>query len=100
MLLTFQKRKDGTVNFTRGWNDYVNGFGNLTGEFWLGLENIYRITRIHNHQLRITLTDYNGTTAFAFYNYFVISTALSFYTLNIGNYKWGKNNDLPTLSIR
>ena len=42
----FQKRLDGLVNFYRGWADYKGGFGNLKGEFWLGLDKINRLTNV------------------------------------------------------
>ena len=44
MCDVLQKRiNGGDTDFHRPWDDYENGFGNLTGEHWLGLKRIYRL---------------------------------------------------------
>ena len=40
-----QERMVGSDNFNRTQEDYKHGFGNLVGEFWLGLDKINRLTR-------------------------------------------------------
>jgi len=61
----FQKRYDGSVDFFRGWENYKRGFGNLNGEFWLGLDKIHRLTVNSSNQLRTDLEDVHGRTAYA-----------------------------------
>ena len=37
-------RFDGSQNFFLNWTDYKQGFGNLSGEHWLGLEHLHQLT--------------------------------------------------------
>ncbi|KAK6113042.1 Fibrinogen beta and gamma chains C-terminal globular domain family protein [Brugia pahangi] len=44
-----QKRQNGQVYFAnRTWNEYENGFGDLTTSFWLGLNKIHALTAKEN----------------------------------------------------
>ena len=82
----FQKRLDGSVDFYRGWADYQNGFGNLNGEFWLGLDKIHRLTNSDTFKLRVDLEDWEGETRFAEYDMFAIGDEASKYRLSLGSY--------------
>ncbi|XP_022786674.1 ficolin-1-like isoform X2 [Stylophora pistillata] len=94
----FQKRLDGSVDFYLGWADYKRGFGNLNGEFWLGLDKIHRLTkercRIHvdledingNTAIHVDLEDINGNTAYAEYDFFGVASERSKYRLSLGSY--------------
>ena len=63
----FQKRLDGSVEFYLNWTRYERGFGNLSGEFWLGLDKIHHLTSDNNTVLRVDLEDGTGYTAYAMY---------------------------------
>ena len=81
----FQKRLDGSVDFYRGWADYKRGFGNLNGEFWLGLDKIQRLTK-SNNRLRVDLEDTTGKTAYAEYDMFAVTSERTKYQLSLGTY--------------
>ena len=51
----------GRVNFFRNWSDYENGFGNIGGEFWIGLKNIYELTNQQQMELKISVWNDTGT---------------------------------------
>ena len=80
-----QKRLDGSVDFYRGWDDYKRGFGNLNGEFWLGLDKIHRLTK-ERSRLRVDLEDTTGKTAYAEYDFFSVASERSKYKLSLGTY--------------
>ena len=82
----FQRRQDGSVDFYRDWTDYENGFGNLTGEFWLGLSKIHHLTKEGSNTLRVDLGDFEGNTAYANYSTFSVSDGSTEYILTVGGY--------------
>ena len=92
----FQRRQDGSVDFYRYWTDYENGFGNLTGEFWLGLSKIHRLTKEGSNTLRVDLGDFEGNTAYANYSTFSISDGSTEYILTVGGYSGTAGDSLSS----
>ena len=82
----FQKRMNGSVDFYRDWADYKRGFGNLSGEFWLGLDKMHRLTSSGGYKLRVDLEDFAGNTVYAEYHLFEVKSEGTKYQLSIGNY--------------
>ncbi|CAK8688214.1 unnamed protein product [Clavelina lepadiformis] len=95
---TIQRRMNGKVNFERGWDDYVRGFGNPSSEHWLGLENIYRLSRqtayakntlgaiyTKNPEVGFDLEDWDGVKAFVQYRYLLLESKETKYRLDVGS---------------
>ncbi|XP_059164694.1 ficolin-1-like [Physella acuta] len=82
----FQRRVSGTVDFYRNWAEYKNGFGNfISGNFYLGNENMYLITSKTQHELRVDLT-LDGVNYFAKYSNFSITSEADGYRLQVSGY--------------
>jgi len=82
-----QRRQDGSVEFKqRGWVEYEEGFGDLTGEFWYGLRSIHCLTSNGRWELRIDFTFRNGTKSFLHYQQFSIGPAQDQYRLSISGF--------------
>ena len=78
---------DGSENFTRGWADYVSGFGSVWGEHWLGLEKIHCLTtRTARTEMRVDMADFRGDKKYAYYNFFMVGNAASKYKLQVAGY--------------
>lgn len=89
-----QRRLDGSVNFFRNWETYKQGFGNIDGEYWLGLENIYWLTNQGNYKLLVTLEDWSGRKVFAEYASFRLEPEADFYKLRVGRYHGNAGDSL------
>ena len=74
------------VNFTRTWDDYKHGFGDLNTEFWYGLNNIHCLTSRQQVDLSIELKNIYGSVRERTYVYkhFVVDGPENNYTLHIG----------------
>ncbi|KAI8518307.1 cell surface pattern recognition receptor signaling pathway [Branchiostoma belcheri] len=82
----FQKRQDGSINFYRNWQAYKTGFGDLRGEFWLGNDNLHRITDQGVYELRVEMEDFEGNSAHANYSIFHVEDEVHKYKLTVEGY--------------
>ncbi|KAF0301467.1 Techylectin-5B [Amphibalanus amphitrite] len=74
-------------DFYLGWTDYKEGFGNVTKEFWWGLEHLYQLTSSgRQYELRIDLEAFDGSRRYATYQQFRISSEVDGYTLRASDY--------------
>ncbi|XP_019958648.1 microfibril-associated glycoprotein 4-like [Paralichthys olivaceus] len=93
----FQRRVNGNENFFRPWNQYKTGFGNVAGEYWLGLENIFLLTMRKKNELRVDMESWEGEKASARYSSFVIDSEHTGYQLHLGSFSGGAAGDSFTL---
>ncbi|XP_016157880.1 PREDICTED: tenascin [Ficedula albicollis] len=83
--MVFLRRQNGKQDFYKNWNTYVAGFGDPKDEFWIGLENLHKITSQGQYELRVDLRD-KGDTAHAVYERFSVGDAKSRYRLRVDGY--------------
>lgn len=79
------------------WLDAIwfqRGFGDIDGEHWLGLENIYRLTAQGNNKLFIKLEDWSDKIVYAEYTAFRIEDEDDNYRLRVGSYQGNAGDSL------
>uniref|UniRef100_A0A672NKG8 Angiopoietin-like 1b n=1 Tax=Sinocyclocheilus grahami TaxID=75366 RepID=A0A672NKG8_SINGR len=92
-----QRRKDGSVNFFRNWDSYkVKGFGDVDGEHWLGLENIYNLGKQEDYKLLVELEDWMGKKVYAAYSSFHLEPESQSYRLRLGTYQGNAGDSLSS----
>ncbi|XP_015227025.1 PREDICTED: angiopoietin-2-like isoform X2 [Cyprinodon variegatus] len=81
-----QHRRNGSVDFHRRWEDYKTGFGEPSGEHWLGNDIIHKLTSSQEYSLHIQLRDREGNEAFSHYDRFHIDNEHSNYSLHVAGF--------------
>jgi len=98
-----QRRVDASVNFyNRTWDDYSDGFGNPSGNFWIGLSFLHSILLQGRYVLRIDMEDWEANRRFAQYDdFFVGDQACKYKLVKIGEYCGDAGDSLaPQLGMK
>ncbi|XP_018615368.1 angiopoietin-2b isoform X1 [Scleropages formosus] len=78
-----QRRHDGSVDFHRNWADYKVGFGEPSGEYWMGNDFIHLLTTGQDYILQVQLRDVEGNEAYSQYDHFYIDGEENNYRLHV-----------------
>ena len=71
----------GGVDFDREWEDYKDGFGFLSHEFWLGNRKLSYLTNQGVYELRVDLQLSDGSSLYVTYSGFRVSDEWSEYRI-------------------
>ncbi|XP_038135715.1 angiopoietin-related protein 7-like [Cyprinodon tularosa] len=82
----FQRRRDGLVNFNRGWAEYRDGFGEPRGEHWLGNHQVHLLSNQGHYSLRIDMQDWSHAHRHALYQSFRIDDEENQYRLHVSGF--------------
>ena len=93
----FLRRKDTTHDFpSRTWFDYVNGFGDLGGSFWLGNKMLHHLTANRKYTLRVDLQDWEDESRSAHYEEFSIESEEEKFKLHLAGYSGTAGDSLSS----
>uniref|UniRef100_A0A7M5UNJ7 Fibrinogen C-terminal domain-containing protein n=1 Tax=Clytia hemisphaerica TaxID=252671 RepID=A0A7M5UNJ7_9CNID len=94
---TIQRRLNGDIDFNRGWQSHKEGFGDVNGDLWIGLETIREMSALLNNTLiRIQGESFNGDRRFIIAKGFYIEDEQKKYKLHAGtmiNDEWDIGHD-------
>jgi len=85
--LVWLRRVDNSVSFSRTWDEYKEGFGQKRGNFWIGLENLHKITnprRKTKFKIHTSMQFWEGTETKGTNYGFKVANESDGYRLSIG----------------
>ena len=77
------------LSFDRNWVEYEQGFGNLSGEFWYGLKNMYCLTSREPMEVEVEVSKTDSTKLDLSYGNFQVDGPNTSYTLHVSDKQYG-----------
>ena len=85
--IVIQRNKRGSsISFDREWIDYEKGFGNLSTEFWYGLEEIHCLTQRGQWEMRLDYQKTDNSMGYLHYKNFSVGSANEEYPLHVSGF--------------
>jgi hypothetical protein len=92
--LLIQQNVDGSNLFNRTWAEFKAGFGDPSGNYWLGNEQLHQLTKDNEYKLHFDLQSYNtGLWYVAEYSTFTVASEADNYRLNVTGFSGNASNN-------
>ncbi|XP_013418899.1 angiopoietin-related protein 1-like [Lingula anatina] len=79
------RRTGPELSFHRTWAEYRDGFGDISGDHWLGNEIVHLMTYNKTYKLRLEFESYNNNSYWVEYDDFYLSPESDNYTLYLND---------------
>ena len=88
------QQNDGSGGFDRPWAEYKVGFGQPSGNYWLGNDLLSQLTANNRYKLRFDLQQNDtGNWYYAEYSWFKVLPEAYNYTLQVGGFSGNASHD-------
>jgi len=88
------QQNDGSGSMNRTWAEYKVGFGDPSGNYWLGNDLLSQLTANNRYKLRFDLQHrYTGNWYYAEYSRFIVLSEAYNYTLLVGGFSGNASTD-------
>ena len=88
------QQNDGSGSMNRSWTEYKVGFGDASGNYWLGNDLLSQLTANNRYKLRFDLLQrYTGNWYYAEYSTFRVLSEADNYTLQVGGFSGNASFD-------
>jgi len=82
-----QQHFGGTAFFNRSWQEFKDGFGNTSDNYWIGNDRLHQLTKDGRYKLRIDLlSNFNRLWYWAEYDRVSVGNELNDYQLFVADY--------------